>query len=125
MSMRTQAPRFIRPVMQALCIALAASVAATAQAQVADRIETSIQSVVPDGFPLVLQHNYELGSETRAYGENGEYVEVAPMTLGVFKSLTIGDITIPVGASTQIWFGGCIRDILLDWLNGCILIRIR
>lgn len=124
MNINGNTTRIFRPMMRALCIALlatAASVAAHAQ----DLIRTSISNVTPDGFPMVLRHNYELGTEDRAYGENGEYTEVAPMMLGAFKSLTVGDITIPVGGSTEVWFGGCLRDVFLDWFDGCILIRIR
>lgn len=126
MKMNVRTSRFIRFAMQAFCIALiAAAASVVAQAQVTERVETSINDVTADGFPLTLQHDYERGSETRTYEENGEYVEFVPMTFGSFKSLTVGSITIPVGGSTEVWFGGCLRNVLVDWFNGCIYIRIR
>jgi hypothetical protein len=126
MKMNTQVSRFIRPVMQALCIALIAAAASVmTQAQEITPVVTSIIDVTPDGFPLTLQHDYELGSETWTYDQNGEYTGVAPATLGAFKSVTVGNITVPVGGSTEVWFGGCLGDLLVDWFDGCIRIRIR
>jgi hypothetical protein len=124
--MNAQISRFIHPIMQALCITLITAAASVmAQAQEAIRVETSINDVTDDGFPLILQHDYELGSETRTYNDNGEYVEDAAIGLGDFKSVTVGDITIPVGESTEVWLGRCPMRVGVHWIDGHLYINIK